>query len=485
MRISTLTVALAALQTVAAHTVFTTLFVDGVDQGDGTCVRMPMTPSNATDPVNDLASSDMACGFDGTKGVARVCSTNRAAKLNFVFREYADASQPGALDPIHKGPCAVYMKNVKSAINDPATGDGWFKIWDEGYDQTTSQWCTEKLMQNNGVLSAQIPDNLAGGYYLVRPELLALHQSDKNPPNPQFYLGCAQIFINSTATALPKDTVKIPGYTNISDPAVLFNIYTLNLPYHTPGPGAYKSGVSATVDTKPVEQQTEGLLPSNVVLTNANWWAAELNSYSDQAGCSNASETCYGKAKSCYDSSPPTGSKNCRIWEQKCKDIQTACQGNQLNGPPNKGKILTPPQQSGVELPSPSAASASPPYASVSAGSPASSAASAPSPYASVAAANPASPSSSVSAPNSSSLQVSQDGQCGKDLGQACKGSKFGDCCSDKGWCGSSDAYCSAGCQAEFGVCGQSQPTGLRRRDMRLAKRVRIYRPYDDSPEGS
>lgn len=53
---------LAAIQAVSAHTLFTTLFVNDVDQGDGTCVRMPMTPNNATFPVNDLSSTDMACG---------------------------------------------------------------------------------------------------------------------------------------------------------------------------------------------------------------------------------------------------------------------------------------------------------------------------------------------------------------------------------------------------------------------------------------
>lgn len=62
MKLFSLTLALAALQTAAGHTVFTTLFVNDVDQGDGTCVRMPMTPDNATDPINDLASNDMACG---------------------------------------------------------------------------------------------------------------------------------------------------------------------------------------------------------------------------------------------------------------------------------------------------------------------------------------------------------------------------------------------------------------------------------------
>lgn len=63
-------------------------------------------------------------GVKGTVGVARVCSVNRSSKLSFLFREYADGSRPGALDPVHRGPCAVYMKLVVSALNDTAMGAG-------------------------------------------------------------------------------------------------------------------------------------------------------------------------------------------------------------------------------------------------------------------------------------------------------------------------------------------------------------------------
>src|SRR6266487_4114235 len=112
MLFSKVTQALSVLQMGAAHTVFTTLFVNDVNQGDGACIRMPKTPDNCTDPINDLASNDMACGFDGTVGVDRVCPVTQASKLTFLFREYADGSEPGAIDISHKGPCAVYMKAV-------------------------------------------------------------------------------------------------------------------------------------------------------------------------------------------------------------------------------------------------------------------------------------------------------------------------------------------------------------------------------------
>jgi hypothetical protein len=68
-----------------------------------------------------------------------VCTVPQGSKLTFLWREWADASQPGSIDASHKGPCAVYMKAVGSAIADVGYGAGWFKIWDSGYDAVTSQ----------------------------------------------------------------------------------------------------------------------------------------------------------------------------------------------------------------------------------------------------------------------------------------------------------------------------------------------------------
>ncbi|KAF2671736.1 glycoside hydrolase/deacetylase [Microthyrium microscopicum] len=54
---------------------------------------------------------------------------------------------------------------------------------------------------------------------------------------------------------------------------------------------------------------------------------------------------------------------------------------------------------------------------------------------------------------------VSVDATCGTKSGFTCKGSQFGGCCSVNGWCGSSTAHCGTGCQSGFGTCGIT-PTG-------------------------
>ena len=45
-----------------AHTAFTNFFVNGLDQGDGTAVRMSNNNGQATFPISSVTSADMACG---------------------------------------------------------------------------------------------------------------------------------------------------------------------------------------------------------------------------------------------------------------------------------------------------------------------------------------------------------------------------------------------------------------------------------------
>lgn len=65
--------------------------------------------------------------------------------------------------------------------------------------------------------------------------------------------------------------------------------------------------------------------------------------------------------------------------------------------------------------------------------------------------------STSSSAPTSTAAPISKDGKCGSasTTGATCIGSTFGSCCSVKGNCGSTPAFCavSNSCQPKFGVC--------------------------------
>jgi hypothetical protein len=66
-------------------------------------------------------------------------------------------------------------------------------------------------------------------------------------------------------------------------------------------------------------------------------------------------------------------------------------------------------------------------------------------------AANPAT--TKPAATSAAAKKVSTDGSCAGTGGFTCKGSSFGNCCSQYGWCGSTTGHCTSGCQSGFGTC--------------------------------
>lgn len=248
-------------------------------------------------------------------------------------------------DPEHMGPCAVYMKKVDSAIaSNNAAGHGWFKIYDESYDEAAGKWCTTKMLENNGLLSVKIPDDIQGGYYLVRAELLALHAAADNPPDPQFYVGCAQLFVESSGTTQPAAITIPDNYVSYDMPAMTFDIYAtpMALPYPMFGPPSYVSGSAASQGSQGPSTQTEGLKPDGCIMENANWCATEVPSYTDETGCWAASSDCWVKSQSCYDNATPIGSSKCDLWDDKCNHLDDTCNNGIFQGPPDAGTDLTP-----------------------------------------------------------------------------------------------------------------------------------------------
>lgn len=237
----------------------------------------------------------------------------------------------------------MYLKKVESAVDDPGHGDGWFKIFDDGYEASTDTWCTDKLIDNDGMFSVVLPEGLRGGYYLARPEILALHNATEG--DPQFFLGCAQIFLESKGNLGPEETVGIPSpeYIKPGEDSVHFNIYNgNNSEYKIPGPPVAKLSSSSSGSSDIQTSQAEGLRPDDCIDENANWCGKEVPSYSDEKGCWASAQDCWNQSEVCYKTAPPTGNEGCKIWEAKCQGINDACNAGNFNGPPNKGEDLTP-----------------------------------------------------------------------------------------------------------------------------------------------
>ena len=67
--------------------------------------------------------------------------------------------------------------------------------------------------------------------------------------------------------------------------------------------------------------------------------------------------------------------------------------------------------------------------------------------------------------------QISHDGRCG--VGVTCQGSRFGDCCSQSGYCGRTPLYCGGGCQADVSV--KSLRTGVQHEVDDTLTRVEVW----------
>ncbi|KAI1266656.1 glycosyl hydrolase family 61-domain-containing protein [Xylariaceae sp. FL1019] len=240
------------IATVQPHGVFSTVFIDGMSQGDGKCLRTSFAIDDITSPVTDLTSPEMACGIAGQTPAADTCTLKANQKLSWEFRLWASGSPPGTIDGSHLGPMAIYAKSVKNTSDDP-TGTGWFKLWDYGYDEASQTWATEKLIANDGIVSMEIPATMPSGQYFIRMEIIALHNLAAGPA--QFYIGCTQVSVEGSSSALDvpsDDIVSIPGYIQASDPAVNFNSHPdaeKHFPYILGGPSVYEfSGTKETTD---------------------------------------------------------------------------------------------------------------------------------------------------------------------------------------------------------------------------------------------
>lgn len=140
-----------------------------------------------------------------------------------------------------QGPVMVWMYKCSGAFSScDGSGTGWFKIDQMGMTApplTGTSWGTAQV-EATLEWTSTIPARLAPGNYLIRHELLALHQAN----TPQWYPECAQLVVTGSGTATPSGSylTAIPSYASASDPGVDIDIYTSTATTYTcPGPAVW------------------------------------------------------------------------------------------------------------------------------------------------------------------------------------------------------------------------------------------------------
>jgi lytic cellulose monooxygenase (C1-hydroxylating) len=156
-----------------------------------------------------------------------------------------------------KGPLIAYLAKVSDSTTTGTSGLSWFKISEDGLTNSNGQWGVDRMIANNGWYYFTMPSCIAPGDYLLRVEIIALHNA-YNVGGAQFYMECAQITVTgSDGTGTGSETlVSFPGAYSSTDPGIYLNIYGTGgtpdnggKPYTIPGPPVLTCGSGGSSPT--------------------------------------------------------------------------------------------------------------------------------------------------------------------------------------------------------------------------------------------
>ncbi|KAM0357304.1 hypothetical protein ACHAP4_006110 [Fusarium culmorum] len=139
----------------------------------------------------------------------------------------------------HSGPILNYLANC----NGPC----------ERVDKTKLEYADKVLQDNGDRWNVRIPKNIAPGNYVLRHEIIALHNAlDKG--GAQNYPQCFNLKITGDGSDSPSGYLGTELY-DAADPGILVNVYSSSVDYEVPGPTICEGGVSS-VEQKPSEATT-------------------------------------------------------------------------------------------------------------------------------------------------------------------------------------------------------------------------------------
>lgn len=251
----TLLAALTGAAAVAAHGHVNNLIINGVQWAgfDPTTYPYLSDPppvvgwsTSVTDDgfvaPNAFGSGDIICHRDATNagGHAVVAAGDK------VFIQWNTWSST------HKGPVIDYMANCgpqgcetvdKASLN-------FFKIDEVGLvdgNVIPGIWGADQLIANNNSWLVEIPPNIEPGFYVLRHEIISLHQAGTEN-GAQAYPQCFNLQVTGSGTETP---VGVPGTSlySAADPGILMNIYQFLSTYDMPGPTMYSGAVHVALET--------------------------------------------------------------------------------------------------------------------------------------------------------------------------------------------------------------------------------------------
>lgn len=314
---------------VNAHMYLSNVIING--KQDNTCVREhPKTqydyPLSDKNNARFETTTDMICGWSpAMTQLNRKCAIPAGSSISLQWWH----ANPGddVVDSSHKGPCSVYL-----AKSDSGQGQVWFKIYEEGYNEVTKEWCTDRVRKdgaNKGQLAVTIPSSLSAGNYLLRSEFWALHEGYAvNGAQP--YVGCLELTISGSGTVTPNNLVNMVGLFKSNDPGLYFNIYNQDpKTYVVPGPrisitggggGTNPTTAPGTPTNAPTREPPQTICTTCV--TGASGCPCDNKGYCDRG------LSCHNATKLCLPLECNTGAEKCICTQGGSCDIGLSCYSN-------------------------------------------------------------------------------------------------------------------------------------------------------------
>jgi len=212
-----------------------------------------------TSPVKGATNAAMTCGTNATPA-SLVANANPGDQVAF---NWGSVRRPSFISqvihmlmfrllfvvqwPHRVGPLITYMASCGSVScgQFDASQAKWFKIDQQGI--ASGAWAQARVADGQPA-RVTIPANLAPGNYLMRHEIIALHNAI-SVGGVEFYPSCSQLKVGGTGTGAPagSDLVSFPGAYSDNDPGIVVpDIFNGNVNYVFPGPAISKLGGTAS-----------------------------------------------------------------------------------------------------------------------------------------------------------------------------------------------------------------------------------------------
>lgn len=146
----------------------------------------------------------------------------------------------------HHGPVLDYLANCHGPCEDvDKTSLEFFKIDGLGIVDrgNPGKYADDVLLENGYAWNVRIPDNIASGNYVLRHEIIALHNAIEKY-GAQNYPQCFNLKITDGGSDEPKGVLGTELY-DAEDPGIYINIYANPADYKVPGPTIIEGGVTS------------------------------------------------------------------------------------------------------------------------------------------------------------------------------------------------------------------------------------------------